>query len=413
MQHEPFVSFAQNREDVVLHRALRHITRGRYLDVGANDPVVDSVTKAFYDRGWRGLAVEPVPAYAARHREQREGDVIAEVAATDADVETIDLFSVPGTGLSSLREELTSSHASTGRGTPERISVRARRLTDILDDAGWQDSDIHFMNLDVEGVEDAVLRSLDLDRYRPWVMVIESLAPDTAKPAHDAWESLLTARGYSFTLFDGLSRFYLADEHPELREALSTPANVLDDYLLVGHLEAADAAATLRNDVHNLTAERDRLRTELDAAAEAQQQESTWLKEQADTGSRQLADVRQALTHVEKIKTDLTTHRDDLLHERTAMVQEQTTMRQEREELLARIERLQEQLTEAEASALTWRTKAVSTWADFSAYRETSGPELDAARASEAAARQEIVDIKNSTSWRVTKALRAVGGLRH
>ncbi|HZF37393.1 MAG TPA: FkbM family methyltransferase, partial [Blastocatellia bacterium] len=44
-----FISYAQNFEDVMLWRALKHIDRGFYIDVGANDPDLDSVTKAFYE----------------------------------------------------------------------------------------------------------------------------------------------------------------------------------------------------------------------------------------------------------------------------------------------------------------------------------------------------------------------------
>jgi hypothetical protein len=43
-----FISYAQNFEDVMLWRALQHVERGFYIDVGANDPTIDSVTKAFY-----------------------------------------------------------------------------------------------------------------------------------------------------------------------------------------------------------------------------------------------------------------------------------------------------------------------------------------------------------------------------
>ena len=35
-----FVSFAQNFEDVILWRALRHVEHGQYLDIGAQDPVL-------------------------------------------------------------------------------------------------------------------------------------------------------------------------------------------------------------------------------------------------------------------------------------------------------------------------------------------------------------------------------------
>ena len=54
-----FVSYAQNFEDVMLWRALRHVESGFYIDVGAAHPDDYSVTRAFYDRGWSGINVEP------------------------------------------------------------------------------------------------------------------------------------------------------------------------------------------------------------------------------------------------------------------------------------------------------------------------------------------------------------------
>ncbi len=57
----PMVSYAQNGEDVVLARVFGDRRAGFYVDVGAGHPVVDSVTKHFYDLGWRGINVEPLP----------------------------------------------------------------------------------------------------------------------------------------------------------------------------------------------------------------------------------------------------------------------------------------------------------------------------------------------------------------
>ena len=57
-----FVSYAQNYEDLMLWRALRHVEQGFYVDCGAYDPEEHSVTKAFYERGWSGINIEPVPS---------------------------------------------------------------------------------------------------------------------------------------------------------------------------------------------------------------------------------------------------------------------------------------------------------------------------------------------------------------
>src|SRR5437868_6510751 len=55
------ISYALLHEDVVLRRMFQDQSAGYYIDVGANHPVYGSVTKHFYDRGWRGVNVEPNP----------------------------------------------------------------------------------------------------------------------------------------------------------------------------------------------------------------------------------------------------------------------------------------------------------------------------------------------------------------
>lgn len=64
-------TYAQNFEDVLLWRALRHVPEGRYVDVGAGHPELHSVTKLFYDAGWSGINIEPVPELAHALAKQR------------------------------------------------------------------------------------------------------------------------------------------------------------------------------------------------------------------------------------------------------------------------------------------------------------------------------------------------------
>ena len=78
-----FVSYAQNYEDVILWRAFRNTEAGHYIDIGAHDPVVDSVSFAFYQAGWRGMHVEPTPTYAAKLREARPDEIVIEAAVAD------------------------------------------------------------------------------------------------------------------------------------------------------------------------------------------------------------------------------------------------------------------------------------------------------------------------------------------
>lgn len=230
MSTPPFSSYAQNGEDVVLWRALGSVPRGRYVEVGANDPSIDSISRAFYDAGWRGLCIEPVAALAERYRAERPGDTVVEAAITDADTDTVVLHQIDGTGLSTLDEAVVVGHQQSGLQVHD-VKVPAKRLDAVLDEAGWSGLDIHFMVVDVEGAEASALASLDLTTWRPWVLVIESTRPRTTEPTQHEWEHLVLGAGYQFSLFDGLSRFYVADEHVALLgPLLSYPACVHDNY---------------------------------------------------------------------------------------------------------------------------------------------------------------------------------------
>lgn len=240
----PFISFAQNREDVVLFRALGHVPAGRYVEVGANHPTQDSATRAFYDRGWSGLTVEPVPHFAELHRVERPRDTLVQAAVTDRDVSDVTLHVVPGTGLSTIVDAVNDLHTASGTSS-EDLTVPAARLDTLLADEGLSEDDpIHFLLVDVEGAEKEVLRSIDLRRWRPWVLVIEATEPNSTTSSHGEWEEGVLAAGYEYCLFDGLSRYYVAAEHAtHLKAALSYPACVHDAYLTHSHdlaLQTAD-----------------------------------------------------------------------------------------------------------------------------------------------------------------------------
>jgi FkbM family methyltransferase len=225
-----FQSFAQNGEDVILWRALGHIHHGRYIDVGANDPTWLSVSKAFYDHGWRGIAIEPSHHFAQLLREQRPEDLIVEAAASARGQGTVLLHEIQDSGLSTLVDEVRDQHVSQGWDVHE-VEVATSSLNEILDAADWGGLDIHFMSVDVEGAEGDVLASIDLTRWRPWILVIESTAPLATNETHSRWESGVLGAGYEFCLFDGLSRYYVAQEHADqLRHDLSYSPCVFDSF---------------------------------------------------------------------------------------------------------------------------------------------------------------------------------------
>ena len=164
-----FTSYAQNFEDVLLSRALRDVEQGHYLDIGAQDPVLDSVSLAFYERGWRGVHVEPTPAYAAKLRQHRPDETVVEAVVPDAPGLTT-FFEIPETGISTGKKTIATHHAKKGYAA-NPITVPTVRLDHLLD---LFDGEVHWLKIDVEGMEREVLRSWGESGKRPWIRVIEA-----------------------------------------------------------------------------------------------------------------------------------------------------------------------------------------------------------------------------------------------
>ena len=228
-----FISYAQNFEDIMLWRALKHIEKGFYIDVGANDPMIDSVTLAFYERGWRGINIEPMRQYYDRLCADRPEDINLPVAVADTKGE-LTLFDIPDTGLSTMDRTIAQAHIAAGREVIEH-GIQVIPLSEICEK--HVHGPIHFLKIDVEGLEGAVLRGMDFKKWRPWILVVEATLPQTQITNHAEWEKLVLDAGYRFSYFDGLNHYYVADDHVALMQAFKAPPNVFDDFFLrLGHV---------------------------------------------------------------------------------------------------------------------------------------------------------------------------------
>jgi FkbM family methyltransferase len=207
--------FSQFYEDYILAYVLHDRTTGTFVDVGANDPNINNVTKYFYQKGWRGIDVEPNPDLVKLLRQARPEDYVAPVGISDKPA-TLTFYNFPTVnGLSTFDRSIADEHTKAGIKY-EKLSIPVDTLNNVLAKQTIVKGPFTFMNVDVEGFEREVLSSLDFKKYPPEIVLAESTAPETENPTFHSWEKLLDDQGYIFGMDDGLNRYYVHPDHKDL-----------------------------------------------------------------------------------------------------------------------------------------------------------------------------------------------------
>lgn len=222
-------TYAQNFEDVTLRRALRDIEHGFYVDIGAWHPTRDSVTRWFYDQGWRGINVEPNPLFLDMLKKERERDInLGIVVGSGASSATLHIVS--DTGLSTTDSTLAANFSITKTRTVEAISLD--RLLEIHEPLPT----IDFLKIDAEGSELAIIEAASFSRYRPRIVLVEATGLHLYNP-------IMQARGYRFVWFDGLNAFYVREQDAWRADLLARPPSLWDNATPIAVAELSDALA--------------------------------------------------------------------------------------------------------------------------------------------------------------------------
>ncbi|MES2971808.1 MAG: FkbM family methyltransferase [Patescibacteria group bacterium] len=202
------ISFAQNREDVILAAFFPDIEHGFYVDIGAHHPTEDSVTKYFYNRGWRGINVEPNKEMYRLLSEERLDDTNVNVGIADKQGTLKLRVYEEGDGLSTFSEEMKKEYSTKSNAVTTKFHddvVEVITLQELFEK--HKPYIIHFLKIDIEGYEYNALRGNDWVKYRPEVICIEA-----NHVVHD-WRPILTKAGYELIFFDGLNEYYSSSKH--------------------------------------------------------------------------------------------------------------------------------------------------------------------------------------------------------
>lgn len=226
----PFL-YSQNFEDLYLWRLFKDKIQGFYIDVGAYHPETDSVTKIFYDQGWSGINIEPVPELFELFQRHRERDVNLPIAISTTNGRVI-LTQYGDSGLSSLSSTSTVSAPIEYKEQRQEIEVGSLTLFEVI--KAYSPPAIDFLKIDVEGQESDVILSASFEllpaELRPKVILLEATMPTTrvSSPARGESRELLCEFGYKHFFFDGLNDYYCSEHDYSRFSELMLPPNVFD-----------------------------------------------------------------------------------------------------------------------------------------------------------------------------------------
>ncbi len=192
------VSFSQCGEDLILQYLFSTlgIATVTYLDIGAHHPAYLNNTYFFYRRGGRGVCVEPDPSLYHEFIKMRPHDQTLScgvgVCAGEAE-----FFVMSERTLNTFSRAEAERYQSYGTQRITKVlNVELRTINDILK-ANFSTRP-NLVSLDVEGMDYAILQTVDFKTYRPEVFCIETLTYTENKTERKLNEiiRLMHANGY-------------------------------------------------------------------------------------------------------------------------------------------------------------------------------------------------------------------------
>jgi FkbM family methyltransferase len=192
-------SYSQGGEDIAADFLFQNIGVGpvTYLDVGAHDPVKINNTYFFYRKGDRGVLVEPNGALCEKLRQVRPRDTVLEVGIGPSAAREADYYLMTDSSWSTFSKE-EAEHEEKVTGGKIRIKkvikIPLLNINDVMKEHfGGPPS---FLSIDTEGLDLAILKSMDFARFRPPLICAETMVCGSKKLIPETAEYMATV-GYA------------------------------------------------------------------------------------------------------------------------------------------------------------------------------------------------------------------------
>lgn len=204
------ISYAQEGEDLILSRLIGMKPEGFFVDIGAHDPKRFSNTYRFYQLGWRGINIDPLPGMKSRFDAIRPEDINVEAAiGPKGSAMQYYMFNEPALNTFDGAEARKKATIAPYK-IIDTLAIQCLSLEDVFinNDIGLNQP-IDFLSIDVEGFEMEVLQQINFHIFRPTVIALEELGTNVFAQERSAAGKYLEQSGYQLSARTVNTSFYV------------------------------------------------------------------------------------------------------------------------------------------------------------------------------------------------------------
>ena len=157
-------------EDLQVLELTKNIKNGFYVDAGCYHPTHLSNTFLLYKKNWNGINIDVSELSISLFNFMRSNDLNLNLAISNFEGEVTIYHQKKMSQLTTINKKISTERM---QGKIKEKKIKSQKLTTVLNNSKYKNRKIDFLNIDVEGVDLEVLKSLDFKVYRPRVICIE------------------------------------------------------------------------------------------------------------------------------------------------------------------------------------------------------------------------------------------------
>ena len=185
----------QEGENIILERIFAKQFKGLYVDVGAHHPVRFSNTLNLYQKGWKGINIEPNQEVIKAFKKMRPRDINLNVAISTLKNRSY-YYKFKEPALNTMDIEMFKMREKQGYKCIEKIIVPTQTLSQVLSKYSKKKSVIDLLKIDVEGKELDVLKSNNWREFSPKVIICELINVDIERMNKNHVYKFLKSKNY-------------------------------------------------------------------------------------------------------------------------------------------------------------------------------------------------------------------------